>query len=215
MTSTNAGRLGIWSRSGRAYGGWRAHPISGCALSAGRPSVTVDSSDQHSYSSLGLPHLGRSATQGSKNAYLLLCVASRFRTVAGATAVFESQVLRLLAGQANAPARGGRSPPYQPMPVDGRRPGGTLNQVREPGEQENVIADLLARPTRSPSAPGSRRRLGSAAGLQLVVPDINDRAELVERGVEVSEVQRFPWCLLVFFEGSDRDGWTVQRFPEL
>src|SRR4051794_23677211 len=35
---------------------------------------------------------------------------------------------------------------------------------------------------------------GSARGLQLVVSDIHAaREELVQRGVEVSEVQEFPW----------------------
>src|SRR5438132_6811103 len=37
-------------------------------------------------------------------------------------------------------------------------------------------------------------RPGSVQGLQMVVPDIHAaRAELVGRGVEVSEVQEFPW----------------------
>src|SRR5436309_7842201 len=35
---------------------------------------------------------------------------------------------------------------------------------------------------------------GSVQGLQLVVPDVHAaRAQLVERGVEASEVQEFPW----------------------
>ena len=46
---------------------------------------------------------------------------------------------------------------------------------------------------------------GSLEGLQLVVSDIHAaRSELVERGVEVSEVQEFPWGAFVFF--SDPDG---------
>src|SRR2546429_5236812 len=41
---------------------------------------------------------------------------------------------------------------------------------------------------------------GSVHGLQLVVPDIEAaRAELLERGVEVGEVQEFPWGSFVFF----------------
>jgi predicted enzyme related to lactoylglutathione lyase len=55
---------------------------------------------------------------------------------------------------------------------------------------------------------------GSAQGLQLVVPDINAaRAELVERGVEVSEVQEFPWGSFVFFRDPDGNGWAVQQVP--
>jgi predicted enzyme related to lactoylglutathione lyase len=60
----------------------------------------------------------------------------------------------------------------------------------------------------SPSPPGS------AQGLQLVVSDIHAaRAELVERGVEVSEVQDFPWGSFVFFSDPDGNGWAVQAIP--
>jgi predicted enzyme related to lactoylglutathione lyase len=52
---------------------------------------------------------------------------------------------------------------------------------------------------------------GSVQGMQLVVSDINAaRAELVERGVEVSEVQEFPWGAFVFFKDPDGNGWAVQ-----
>jgi predicted enzyme related to lactoylglutathione lyase len=55
---------------------------------------------------------------------------------------------------------------------------------------------------------------GSAAGLQLVVSDINAaRAELVERGVEVSEVQNFDWGSFVFFHDPDGNRWAVQQVP--
>ena len=55
---------------------------------------------------------------------------------------------------------------------------------------------------------------GSVKGLQLVVPDIDAaRAELLERGVEVSEVQRFPWGAFVFFSDPDGNGWAVQQVP--
>jgi predicted enzyme related to lactoylglutathione lyase len=55
---------------------------------------------------------------------------------------------------------------------------------------------------------------GSARGLQLVVPDINAaRSELVERGVEVSEVQEFPWGSFVFFSDPDGNAWSVQQLP--
>jgi predicted enzyme related to lactoylglutathione lyase len=53
---------------------------------------------------------------------------------------------------------------------------------------------------------------GSAQGLQMVVPDVDAaRAELVERGVEVSEVQEFPWGRFVFFSDPDGNGWAVQE----
>jgi predicted enzyme related to lactoylglutathione lyase len=55
---------------------------------------------------------------------------------------------------------------------------------------------------------------GSVKGLQLVVPDIHAaRAELAERGVEVSEVQEFPWGKFVFFSDPDGNGWAVQQLP--
>ncbi|TMC45251.1 MAG: glyoxalase [Chloroflexi bacterium] len=55
---------------------------------------------------------------------------------------------------------------------------------------------------------------GSAKGLQLVVADIDAaRAELVGRGVEVSEVQEFPWGRFVFFGDPDGNRWSVQQVP--
>jgi predicted enzyme related to lactoylglutathione lyase len=55
---------------------------------------------------------------------------------------------------------------------------------------------------------------GSVEGLQLVVSDIHAaRAELVERGVDVSEVQDFPWGSFVFFSDPDGNGWAVQQIP--
>ena len=56
--------------------------------------------------------------------------------------------------------------------------------------------------------PGSQRRL------QMVVPDIHAaRAELVERGVDVSEVQVFDWGSFVFFSDPDGNSWAVQQLP--
>ena len=55
---------------------------------------------------------------------------------------------------------------------------------------------------------------GSTQGLQLVVTDVNAaRAELVERGVAVSEVQTFPWGSFVFFSDPDGNAWSVQQLP--
>jgi catechol 2,3-dioxygenase-like lactoylglutathione lyase family enzyme len=53
---------------------------------------------------------------------------------------------------------------------------------------------------------------GSIEGLQVVVPDVEAaRAELLERGVEVSEIQDFPWGSFVFFSDPDGNGWAVQQ----
>jgi predicted enzyme related to lactoylglutathione lyase len=55
---------------------------------------------------------------------------------------------------------------------------------------------------------------GSVKGLQLVVSDIHQaRAQLVERGVSVSDVQEFPWGLFVFFSDPDGNQWSVQQLP--
>jgi predicted enzyme related to lactoylglutathione lyase len=53
---------------------------------------------------------------------------------------------------------------------------------------------------------------GSVTGLQLVVSDIDAaRAQLAERGVEVSQVQDFPWGRFVFFADPDGNRWSVQQ----
>jgi catechol 2,3-dioxygenase-like lactoylglutathione lyase family enzyme len=55
---------------------------------------------------------------------------------------------------------------------------------------------------------------GSVAGMQLVVSDVQAaRAELLERGVEVGEVQVFPWGSFVFFADPDGNRWAVQEIP--
>jgi predicted enzyme related to lactoylglutathione lyase len=66
---------------------------------------------------------------------------------------------------------------------------------------------------------------GSVKGLQLVVPDIEAaRAELVERGVQVSAVQHYEgavlvdgrggdWNSFVFFSDPDGNAWAVQERP--
>ena len=55
---------------------------------------------------------------------------------------------------------------------------------------------------------------GSVTGLQLVVADIEQaHSELAERGVEVSDVQDFPWGSFVFFADPDGNRWSVQQVP--
>ena len=56
---------------------------------------------------------------------------------------------------------------------------------------------------------------GSVKGLQVVVEEIEAaRAALVERGVEVSDVQDFPWGRFVFFSDPDGNAWSVQQIPD-
>ena len=60
----------------------------------------------------------------------------------------------------------------------------------------------------------SQSQPGSVQGMQMVVSDINAaRAELLERGVEVTEVQEFAWGAFVFFSDPDGNGWAVQQLP--
>jgi predicted enzyme related to lactoylglutathione lyase len=53
---------------------------------------------------------------------------------------------------------------------------------------------------------------GSLSGLQAVVADAEAaREELLGRGIEVSEVQDFPWGRFVFFADPDGNGWALQQ----
>jgi len=53
---------------------------------------------------------------------------------------------------------------------------------------------------------------GTIEGQQNVVEDADAaRAELAERGVEVSDVQEFPWGRFVFFSDPDGNGWALQQ----
>jgi predicted enzyme related to lactoylglutathione lyase len=55
---------------------------------------------------------------------------------------------------------------------------------------------------------------GSLEGLQLVVADIEAaQAELSGRGIEVGEIQDFPWGSFLFFSDPDGNGWAVQSTP--
>jgi predicted enzyme related to lactoylglutathione lyase len=58
------------------------------------------------------------------------------------------------------------------------------------------------------AAPGSMR------GLQIVVADADDaHAELAARGVDVGDVQDFPWGRFVFFSDPDGNTWALQQVP--
>ena len=57
------------------------------------------------------------------------------------------------------------------------------------------------------SEPGS-------ASLQLEVADAEAaRAELAGRGLDVAQVQSFPWGTFVFFADPDGNRWAVQELP--
>ena len=53
---------------------------------------------------------------------------------------------------------------------------------------------------------------GSVKGMQVVVDDIEAAHDaLAERGIDVSDVQDFPWGRFVFFSDPDGNGWAVQQ----
>ncbi|MFZ0088554.1 MAG: glyoxalase superfamily protein [Solirubrobacteraceae bacterium] len=55
---------------------------------------------------------------------------------------------------------------------------------------------------------------GSVKGLQLTVASAEDaRLQLAGRGVDVSDVQEFPWGRFVFFEDPDGNRWSIQELP--
>ena len=52
-------------------------------------------------------------------------------------------------------------------------------------------------------------------GLQAVVASAEaTRADLVQRGVDVSEIQDYPWGRFVFFEDPDGNRWAMQEIPK-
>jgi predicted enzyme related to lactoylglutathione lyase len=56
---------------------------------------------------------------------------------------------------------------------------------------------------------------GSLQGLQAVVDDADAaREELAGRGIDVSDVQEFPWGRFVYFSDPDGNGWAVQQLPD-
>jgi len=58
------------------------------------------------------------------------------------------------------------------------------------------------------AAPGS-------AQVQLVVADVHAaRAELLRRGLDVGDVQSFPWGSFVYFRDPDGNKWAVQQLPK-
>jgi catechol 2,3-dioxygenase-like lactoylglutathione lyase family enzyme len=53
---------------------------------------------------------------------------------------------------------------------------------------------------------------GSLDNMQAVVADVEaTRADLVERGIEVSEIDDQPWGSFVYFADPDGNGWALQQ----
>jgi predicted enzyme related to lactoylglutathione lyase len=112
-----------------------------------------------------------------------------------------------------------------PVPVsDVERAKAFYVQVGFDAEQDHKIKEGLRFVQLTPSGSGCSISIGegitemapgSLEGLQLVVEDIEAaRDDLAGRGVEVSEVQDFPWGRFVFFSDPDGNGWAVQQIPD-
>jgi predicted enzyme related to lactoylglutathione lyase len=96
-----------------------------------------------------------------------------------------------------------------------------VNQVGFHADHDHLVNDQLRFVQLTP--PGSacsiaigtgisKKEPGSVEGLQIVVADVDAaRAQLLERGVDVSEVQDFPWGRFVFFSDPDGNGWALQE----
>jgi catechol 2,3-dioxygenase-like lactoylglutathione lyase family enzyme len=55
---------------------------------------------------------------------------------------------------------------------------------------------------------------GSVEGMQIVVPDVKAaHDELAERGVDVSDIESFPWGTFVYFRDPDGNRWAIQQLP--
>ena len=55
---------------------------------------------------------------------------------------------------------------------------------------------------------------GSVRGMQVVVDDVaKARDELVDRAVDVTEVQEFPWGKFVYLADPDGNAWALQQLP--
>jgi catechol 2,3-dioxygenase-like lactoylglutathione lyase family enzyme len=56
---------------------------------------------------------------------------------------------------------------------------------------------------------------GSLDNLQMVVDDADAaRSDLIDRGIDVSEVDEQPWGRFVFFSDPDGNRWALQQLPE-
>jgi predicted enzyme related to lactoylglutathione lyase len=56
---------------------------------------------------------------------------------------------------------------------------------------------------------------GSVEGLQVVVSDVEAaREQLLEKGVEASDVHDYPWGRFVYFSDPDGNGWALQQIVQ-
>ena len=61
----------------------------------------------------------------------------------------------------------------------------------------------------------TRMEPGSLDNMQMVIADADaTHADLVARGIEVSEVDELAWGRFVFFADPDGNGWALQQLPD-
>jgi predicted enzyme related to lactoylglutathione lyase len=111
-----------------------------------------------------------------------------------------------------------------PIPVtDVDRAKAFYVQVGFNADHDHVVSDEIRFVQLTP--PGSACSIALGRGIsdappgsaraQLVVADIHAaHAELQERGIEVGDVQVFPWGEFVFFEDPDGNRWSVQALVQ-
>jgi predicted enzyme related to lactoylglutathione lyase len=83
-------------------------------------------------------------------------------------------------------------------------------------DHDHHVSDEVRFVQLTPPGSGCSIAIGTGIGdaLQLVVEDIEAaRTELLDRGVDVSEVQEFPFGTFVFFTDPDGNNWSVQQLP--
>ena len=96
-----------------------------------------------------------------------------------------------------------------------------VDQVGFADDHDHVVSDEMRFVQLTPPGSGcsivlgkgiTEAEPGSVQGMQLVVSDVEAaHAHLAEQGVEVSEVQDFPWGRFVFFADPDGNRWAVQE----
>ena len=99
-------------------------------------------------------------------------------------------------------------------------------QLTSPGSGCSILIGTGVWASQPASLPSlAHMEPGSLRGLQLVVPDIEGaRTELVDKGIDVSDIQHFEnggwvdggggdWNSFAFFSDPDGNGWVIQESP--
>ena len=95
------------------------------------------------------------------------------------------------------------------------------DQVGFVADHDHVVSDEMRFVQLTPPGSGcsiaigkgvTKAEPGSVQGMQLVVSDVAAaRKELTSRGLDVGEIQEFPWGRFIFFADPDGNRWAVQE----